>query len=163
MTIQKHWQTIKSIFIAGQKSNLHCAIASVDSKGIPNITPIGSVFLKECQTGFFFDSYTSALANNLEQNDNVCVMAVNTSKLYWIKSFFKGRFLSEPGVRLYGKAGPLRPATEEEQALIAQRIKPMKKLKGAKLIWSDFTHVRDLIFTEYRPIQYPKMMEHLWN
>ena len=77
-------------------------------KGIPNITPIGSVFLKECQTGFFFDSYTSALANNLEQNDNVCVMAVNTNKLYWIKSFFKGRFLSEPGVRLYGKGRTIK-------------------------------------------------------
>ncbi|GAA6134451.1 hypothetical protein NBRC116188_12400 [Oceaniserpentilla sp. 4NH20-0058] len=163
MNIKQHWLEITNVIQQAQKSNMHCAIASVDENGIPNITPIGTVFLRDDQSAYFFDSFTSQLASNVQHNPNVCLSAVNSSTMYWLKSFFKGRFSSAPGVRLYGTMGPLRAATQEELTAVAKRIKPKKLFKGSKLIWSDFTHVRDIKFTEFRPVQYPKMMEGLWE
>jgi hypothetical protein len=103
------------------------------------------------------------LAQNIETNPNVCLMAVNARKTFWLKSFFIGRFLSPPGVRLYGTVGPLRPATPEEITQIKRRIRPTRWLKGSRLLWSNFTHVRDIQFTSFRPITYPAMMEGLWK
>ena len=163
MDVKHHWPQIVQTIRQGQKSSMHCSIASVDENGMPNITPIGTVFLRDDQSAYFFDSFTSQLANNTQHNPNVCLSAVNSSTLYWLKSFFKGQFSTPPGVRLYGTIGPLREGTQEELAAVENRIKPMKRLKGSKLIWSDFTHVKDIQFTDFRPVQYPKMMDGLWE
>lgn len=163
MSLASHWNEIVKVIGIGQRSSMHCSIASVDDQGTPNITPIGTVFLRGDQTGYFFDTFTSKLASNIEENQNICLMAVNTNSSFWLKSFFKGKFPTPPGVRLYGTVGSLREATEEELKAINKRIKPMSWLKGSKLIWSSFTHVRDIHFNDFRPVQYPKMMEHLWK
>ncbi len=163
MELANHWWEIEDVISVGQKSSLHCSIATVDEHGGPNITPIGTVFLRDDYSAYFFDTFTSKLAENIEHNQNVCLMAVNTKTSFWFKSFFKGKFVSAPSVRLYGTVGQLREATEEEKFAISKRIKPMRWLKGSKLIWSNFTHVRDIQFTDFRPVQYPKMMDHLWN
>jgi len=162
MEISKYWNDIVDVVAKGQKSSLHCAIASVDDQGMPNVTPIGTVFLRDDFSAYYFDSYTSQLADNIQKNPHVCLMAVNTGALFWFKSLFKGQFLSAPGVRLYGTAGELREASLEEKALIEKRIKPTRWLKGSQLIWSDFSHVRDIQLTSFRPVKYPKMMNHLW-
>ncbi|GLQ30138.1 pyridoxamine 5'-phosphate oxidase family protein [Litoribrevibacter albus] len=161
--LKKYWSDIVNVVTTGQRSSMHCAIASVGENGVPNITPIGTVFLRDDQTAFFFDTYTSQLAENLKHNPNICLMAVNTKTSFWLSSFLKGKFKSAPGVRLYGTVGELREATGEEVTAIAQRIKPLAWTKGSKLLWSDFTHVRDIQLSDFRPVQYPKMMEHLWN
>ena len=163
MDLSNHWKEIVDVIGTGQRSSLHCSIATVDEQGVPNVTPIGTVFLRDDHSGYFFDAFTSKLASNIESNQNICLMAVNTNTSFWLKSFFKGKFLAPPGVRLYGTVGKLREATEEEIAAINKRIKPMSWLKGSKLIWSSFTHVRDIQFNDFRPVQYPKMMEHLWQ
>jgi len=161
--IEKHWQQIRDVVAKGQASTIYCSIASIDPDGIPNVTPIGTVFLRDNLTGYYFDHYTSALARNLDANPNLCLMAVNSSIWFWLKSFWRGNFISPPGVRLYGKAGALRPATPEEIALIEARVKPTKFLKGSRILWSGFTHVRDIVFTSFRPVTYPKMVEGLWH
>ena len=163
MELANHWNEIVDIIGIGQRSSLHCSIATVDEQGVPNVTPIGTVFLRDDHSAYFFDTFTSKLAENIEHNQNICLMAVNTNTSFWLKSFFKGKFLSAPGVRLYGTVGQLREATAEEKAAIDKRIKPMNWLKGSKLIWSSFTHVRDIQFNNFRPVQYPKMMDHLWK
>jgi hypothetical protein len=58
------WRTIRDIVGRAKKSSLHCAIASVDYDGAPHITPVGTVFLRDDRTGFYFDHYTSALVKN---------------------------------------------------------------------------------------------------
>jgi len=163
MELANHWNDITRVIRSSQRSSLHCSIATVDDQGMPNVTPIGTVFLRDNYTGYFFDTYTSKMAANLEHNSQVCLSAVNTKTSFWLKSLFKGQFLSPPGVRLYGTVGPLRKATESEIAAVNKRIKPLSWSKGSKLIWSSFTHVRDIEFTDFRPVQYPKMMEHLWK
>jgi hypothetical protein len=70
---------------------------------------------------------------NLDTNPNVCAMAVNASQWFWFKSFWLGRFVSPPGVRLYGKVGALREATREEVDLIEARVRPTKWREGSRL------------------------------
>ena len=70
-----NWNAIKKVFAKAQKSNMHANIASVSKNGMPNITPIGTVFLNEDGTGFLFDSFSEQLAENLRQNNNVCIVS----------------------------------------------------------------------------------------
>lgn len=85
-----NWNAIKKVFAKAQKSNMHANIASVSKNGIPNITPIGTVFLNEDGTGFLFDSFSEQLAENLRQNNNVCISAVNSSKFFGYHLLSKG-------------------------------------------------------------------------
>jgi hypothetical protein len=163
MLLEQHWAEIAGVVASAQSSMRHCAIASVDPQGIPNITPIGTVFLRGDATGFYFDQYTDALANNLETNANVCLLAVNTGPAFWFRSLLRGKFVSPPGVRLYGTVGPLRAATAGEMLAVNRRVRPTRWLKGHRLLWSSFSQVRDIRFTSFRPVRYPVMTEHLWQ
>jgi uncharacterized protein len=157
------WPQIRRVLLRAQRSSVHCAVASVGPDGAPNVTPIGTVFLRDDGTGYFFDQYSSQLARNLANNPRVCVMAVNVSRWFWLRSFLLGRFTSPPGLRLDGMAGPLRPASPQELQAIAERVRPTRWLKGSRLLWSDFTQVRDLDFHAFRPVRYPHMMDGLWR
>ena len=140
---KQEWQHIGKVMNDAQKAAMHCSIATVDAQLQPTITPIGTLFLRENQSGFFFDTYTESLQQNLPQNSKACIQAVNSSRLFWLKSLFKGQFSDYPGVRLYVEIGDLRLANAEELAQISRRIQILKWTKGSQLIWSDFTHVRD--------------------
>lgn len=157
-----NWRQVKEVAERGQRSTIYCSIASTNQEGLPTITPIGTVFFRDDCTGYFFDHYTTTLADNLDVNPNFCLSAVDAGKWFWFRSFLKGQFVAPPGVRLYGAASPLREATRDEIAGIEQRVKPFTILKGARMLWTNFTHVRDLKFTSYRPITYPVMMDGLW-
>ncbi|MCH4244851.1 pyridoxamine 5'-phosphate oxidase family protein [Acinetobacter gerneri] len=157
----KNWNAIKNVFAQAQKANMHANIASVSKEGIPNITPIGTVFLNDNGTGILFDSFSQQLAENLKQNHNVCISAVNSSKVFWLSSFIKGQFNSYPGVRLYATLGDLRPATDEEKLKVETRIQSLKWTRGSKLIWSDFNHVREFHINDFRWVRYPNMMDTL--
>ncbi|ARU58904.1 pyridoxamine 5'-phosphate oxidase-like FMN-binding protein [Oleiphilus messinensis] len=89
-------------------------------------------------------------------------MAVNSGRLFWLRSLIKGQFVTPPGIRLYGKAGPIREANSEEIQKIENRVRPTKWLRGARLLWFGVTHVRDIEFTHYKPITYPVMMDGMW-
>lgn len=162
MDIKDQWQKIKRVLEKGQASTIYCSIATVSPDGTPTITPVGTVFLRDNQTGYFFDHYAKALGENIDLNPNICVMSVNAGFIYWALSLLLGRFVSPPGVRLYGKAGPLREATKEEIDKIEKRVKPTKFLKGSRMLWSGFTHVRDIEFSSCKPITYPVMMDKMW-
>lgn len=162
MTLKGEWKQVKSVLERGQASAVYCSIATINPDGTPHITPVGTVFLRGDQTGYFFDHYARALGENIDHNPNVCVMAVNSGRFFWLRSLLSGRFISPPGVRLYGKVGPLREATTDEIAKIESRVRPSMWMKGARLLWTDFTHVRDVEFTRYKPVTYPVMMENMW-
>ena len=155
---KQEWQHIGKVMNDAQKAAMHCSIATVDAQLQPTITPIGTLFLRENQSGFFFDTYTESLQQNLPQNSKACIQAVNSSRLFWLKSLFKGQFSDYPGVRLYVEIGDLRLANAEELAQISRRIQILKWTKGSQLIWSDFTHVRDFTVQSFRWVKYPKMM-----
>lgn len=163
MDLDKDWQVIKDVFNCGVSSSKHAAIATVDSKGNPHITPIGFIFLTGRREVIYFEQYSETLPANYKTNNNACLLLVNSSTLFWAKSLLKGRFGSYPGIRLYAQAGDLRSATEVEKKLLHDRIGSARLLKGSKQIWSGLESVRELSLTSVRPIEYPRMMEHLIN
>jgi len=161
MDLKKDWLLIQSIVESAISSSKHCSIASVDANGNPHVTPIGFVFLGNDGTGYYFEKYSKQLPQNYATNRNVCLMAVNSSFIFWFKSLLKGRFESFPGVRLHGAVGDVRKATPAEISRLKRRIGVAKFLNGAKQIWSDLETVRDISFHCVEPVKYPKMMQHL--
>ena len=154
----EEWQHICKVVKDAQRAAMHCSVATVDEQLQPTITPIGTLFLRENQSGFFFDTYTDSFKQNLPQNNKACIQAINSSRLFWLKSLLKGQFGDYPGIRLYVEIGDLRPATQQERLQISQRIQVLKWSKGSQLIWSDFSQVRDFTVHAHRWVKYPKMM-----
>lgn len=149
------WELIRDVV---QRSTGPCAIASVDAEGGPTVTPIGTVFLRDDCTGFYFDQYTERLAENLDRTPRICLMAVDNGLAFWLRSLLAGRFRKAIGVRLYGTAGPRRAASAEELDAVRRRVRLTQWTKGGRALWSDFSHVRDLTFSEARFVRYPVMM-----
>ncbi|CAN7607782.1 pyridoxamine 5'-phosphate oxidase family protein [Rhizobacter sp. LjRoot28] len=163
LPLEAHWSEIRRVVDRSQRSGMHCAIASVGPDGGPHVTPIGMVFLHDAPGGFFFDRYTTGLAANVEARPDICLMAVDTRRGFWLRSLLRGRFATPPGLRLIGTAGPLRPASPHELDAVRARVRPVRWMRGAKLLWSDFSHVRDLHFTALRPVEYPVMCDRHWG
>ncbi len=163
MDIKTHWPEIRRVLQRAQVSTIHCSLASISPDGMPHVTPIGTVFLRDDCTGYFFDPYATGLASNLDRNPSICLMAVDAGRMFWLRSLLLGRFPRPPGVRLYGRAGVRREATADEIAAVAARVRPTRWLKGNRMLWSNFSHVRDIDFTAFRPVQYPVMMAGLWR
>jgi hypothetical protein len=145
---EENWPLLKQHYEKTMESGF-CSIATVDEQGMPNVTPIGSLILKEKGCGSFFDIFTEALSKNIGSNPNICIVYVNTGKFYWIKSMYKGRFASPVGVKLLGKAGSKRAATPEEVEAFRNRIKLLKPFKGYRVLWGDLPFVRDVVLTDY--------------
>ncbi len=141
-----------------RRSTGPCAIASVGAGGAPTVTPIGTVFVRDDGTGFYFDQYAEHLAENLDRDPRVCVMAVDNGPVFWLRSLLAGRFRKSIGVRLYGTAGPRREGTAEELGAVRRRVRLTQWTKGGRMLWSDFSRVRDLTFSEARFVRYPVMM-----
>ena len=164
MKIQDHhWATIRELFKSASNTTGHFSLATVNPDGSPHITPIGSVVLRDDKTGFYCERFSRNIPLNLQFNPRVCVMVVNNGKLFWLKSLFRGRFDSPPGIRLMGKAGEKRKGTDQELAQWQKRVKPFRKLKGYGLLWKDLKDVRDIYFHDFEPVHVGVMSQHLWN
>jgi len=163
MEIGNHWKTIRMIFDEAFKSNLHFAVATIGENGFPHVSPIGSLILRDDPGGFYFEEYFVGLPRNLDANPRVCVMAVNSDKLFWGKALIEGKFISPPAVRLYGIAGKLRPATQAEIDRWRDKIRPMEETKGYDLLWGRFSQVREFTFDAFEPVKTGEMTERLWK
>jgi len=150
---EKQWAQIRMIFQDAFNSSFHFAIATLNRDGSPHVTPIGSLMLLDDRKGFYFEEYVTNLSRNLEHNKRVCVMAVNTGKWAMLKSFFLGKFIAPPGVRLMGTATDRREATPQERELFQQRVKNYRMFKGYERLWSKLKYVREIHFDAYEPIR----------
>jgi predicted pyridoxine 5'-phosphate oxidase superfamily flavin-nucleotide-binding protein len=153
----EHWDKITAYYPKLIKSSMFCSIASVDAEGHPNVTPIGTVFFNNDKTGFYFDMHTKALSKNIENNPEVCLLFVNTSKLFWFKSLLRNKFTQPSGFKLMGRVGKKRQATEAEKTRFEKMIRRMRKLKGYQTLWANHEYVREISFFEYFPIQTGEM------
>lgn len=163
MDLITNWKEVKSLFKKSFKSSFHFAIATVTEDGEPHVTPIGSLILGEPGHGFYFEKFTQHLPRNFESNNQICVLAVNSSKWFWLKSLVGGRFTSPPAVRLHGVVGNLREATDTEIALWQKRVKPVSFSKGHAMMWRSMSMVRDIEFTRIEPVQIGEMTRNTWN
>jgi uncharacterized protein len=127
---EAHWPALMKLFWRAFLSSIHHAIASVDEAGDPHVTPLGTLVLREPAKAIFFERFTTGLATNLARNERVCVLAVDSGRLFWLRSLIAGRFSGPPAVRLYGTVGDRRPATEDEVRLWEARVWPAKWTRG---------------------------------
>lgn len=155
------WAKIKLHFKKCMTLNMHIAIASVNENNRPTITPIGSLFLNDNQTGFYFEKFVTKLKENSKTNQNICILAANTSKWFWLKSLFKTKFTEYPAVKLYGILGGKREATAKEFRAFQRRVRSTKRLKGHQYLWEDMSMIREIQFVKAEKINLGKMTKHL--
>lgn len=161
MDIKTNWKEIKKHFNRSFRTNFHVSIASVDKDNNPTVTPIGSLFLNNNLTGYYFEKYPARLPLNKTTNPGICVLAVNSNRWFWIKSLVIGEFRSYPAIRLYGKLGEKRKASDIEIKRLNMRMKSTKGFKGNTYLWGNMEFVRDISFTAAEKIDLGKMTEKL--
>ena len=163
MEIEYHWKSIQKLFNNARNSSMHFALATVTKDGSPHVTPIGSLFLRENITGFFFDEFPINLPKNIEENPKVCILAVNSNPTYWQKSLIIGKFISPPSVRLIGSIKEKRDGTEEEIAIWQNHVKDALGTKGHTIMWKNMRTVRDIHFDSFEPVTCGEMTQELWK
>lgn len=152
-----NWSSIRKHFNKSFKSNFHVSVASVNENNTPTVTPIGSLFLNDNQTGFYFEKFVSKLPMHAKNNKNICVLGVNSNRWFWIKSLFKGKFTSPPAIKLYGVLGEKRKATQKEISRLNRRMKLTNGLKGNTYLWKKMDYIREIKFTKAEQINLGKM------
>jgi len=160
LNIKSDWSEIRKHFNRSFKTNFHVSIASVDKENNPTVTPIGSLFLNKDQSGFYFEKYPAKLPDHANHNKNICVLAVNSGKWFWLKSLFSGMFKTYPAIKLYGELGERREATELETKRLNRRMKATKGFKGNSYLWGSMPYVRDITFTHVEKNNLGKMTDH---
>lgn len=163
MQLKENWPEIKRLFRQSFRSSFHCALATVNDRGEPHVTPIGSLILDRPGHGFYFEEFPRQLPRNLQGNRQVCVLAVNSSRWVWLKALFLGRFSSPPAIRLFGTVGDLRDATEKELVLWHRRIRMLRSSKGYALMWKNMKMVRDIEFSTVEPVLLGDMTRDVWQ
>ena len=161
MNLKTEWKTIKTHFDKSFKSNFYVSIASLDKDNSLTNTPIGSLFLNNNQTGYYFEKFPTKLAKCALENPQVCILAVNSGTLFWIKSLFSGKFHTNPAIKLYGKLGEKRLASKIEIKRLNNRMKFTRSLKGHSYLWNDMKYVREISFTKAEQINLGNMTHHL--
>ena len=161
MDIKENWNEIRKHFNKSFRSNFHVSVASIAAGGVPTTTPIGSLFLNDDQTGFYFEKYPEKLPRYAGVNKKICVLGVNSNTLFWIQSLFRKRFSSYPGLKLYGELGVRRKATDQEIRRLNRRMKATRGLKGNAYLWGKMKFVREIKFIRVEKINLGKMTEKL--
>ncbi len=157
------WMRIRKLFSDSFRTSFHYTFATVGEDGVPRATPIGSLILRPDRTGFYFEEYASGLRKNLEKNRRVCVLAVKTSKWFFLKSLFLGKFTEPAAVRLMGTAGEKRQATDAEIRMFRKRVAPYRMLRGHDMLWKELKYVRDITFDSFEPVRIAGMTRALWS
>jgi len=141
------------------KNSLYCSISTISTEGHPHSSPIGSVFVEDETQGYFIEMFTKSFIN--QEGNKACILAVNTSLLFWLKSLIRGGFKTAPATRLFVTLGEKRKITDIERERFHKRVKPFKLLKGYKLMWANAHYVRPFTIDHIRPISIGKMTKHL--
>lgn len=159
MDIKNNWSEIRKHFNRSFRSNFYVSLASVNTEDQPTVTPIGSLFLNQNQTGFYFEKYPTKIPLNVQTNPKICVLAVNSNTWFWLKSLFYGKFQSNPAIKLYGTLGERRKATEIETSRLNKRMRATRGLKGNTYLWNDMLWVRVITFSKAEKINLGTMTQ----
>ena len=161
MNIITDWDKIRKHFNKSFASNFYVSIASVDAENNPTVPPIGSLFLNDNQTGFYFEKFPSKLPDHAKNNPKVCLLGVNSGRIFWLKALFREKFTDYPAIKLYGELGKRRKATEKEIERLNRRMKVTNGLKGNTYLWKKMEFVREINFTKAEKINLGKMTDEL--
>ncbi|MFC1851509.1 pyridoxamine 5'-phosphate oxidase family protein [candidate division CSSED10-310 bacterium] len=159
----EQWTMIRKVFIKSVTSSFHCAVATVKNDGSPSVTPIGSLFLDKNRKGFYFEKFLMNIPENYQPHQRVCILAVNSSKWFWLKSLFQGKFNEPPAIRIRGTLGAKRKATPAEIKKWRTMISPLRFLKGYHLLWAEMDYVREIDFDSFEPVRAGAMTQDRTN
>ncbi len=163
MENQELWKAVRKTVNQALKSNRFCAVATLNPDGSPRISPIGSLILGEVGKAIYFEEFPVVMRRNLDRDERISVLAVAGGFWFWLKALYQGRFDAPPGLRLIGRAGGRRMATEEEIRQWQKRIRVFRKFKGYKLLWKDMRHVREVTFDAVEPLRLGPMTLGCWG
>lgn len=124
---------------------------------MPTVTPIGSLFLNDDQSGFYFERFPALLPQHAKVNKNICVLGVNSNRGFWLKALLMGKFYYYPGLKLYGQLGEYRLATAKEKARLNRRMQFTKGLTGNTYLWGKMENVRTIYFTRVEKVHLGRM------
>ena len=158
----EQWNIVRRVFSRSLRTSLQYAVATVNPDGSPHVTPIGSLVLLDNGTGLFFDEFLGASSRNLSKDDRICVLAVDASRLVWLKAFVSGRFDAPPAIRLTGVVGAKRLATPEETERFLRHVRPFRRLKGYDMLWAKLRFVREVTFDTAHPVRVGALTTGLW-
>jgi hypothetical protein len=161
MDIHRDWDTIRRHFNKSFRSNFYISIASVDTDNHPTVTPIGSFFLNDDLTGFYFEKFPSKLPQHASDNPHVCLLGVNSGRSFWLKALFRKKFTNHPGIKLYGTLGVRRKATKKEIDRLNRRMKTTRWLKGHAYLWKKMEVVREIELNKAEKVNLGQMTEDL--
>ncbi len=149
------WPELRRLASRVRRTSLAFAIGSVTAEGHPHVSPIGSFRLLEGYRGSFFELFAAGLGRNLDANPAVTVLAVDSGRLFWLRSLVKGRFERMPAARLTGYALPRREATDHDRERWARQVRYAKWTKGYDLLWrpENAKWVREIQFERYEPVR----------
>lgn len=149
-----HWDIWRSI----ASRSFSFSFATVNPDGTPHVTPIGSLILsKDEPRGFYLPLLTNQMTQNLKHNNRVSILAVDSSKWFWFRSFYLGKFSTPPGVRLSGIVGEKRLITPDEVRLVEKRIGFSKNLKGVSYLLENLKYAQDIYFDSVKMVSIGKM------
>ncbi|MGM7722909.1 pyridoxamine 5'-phosphate oxidase family protein [Metabacillus sp. Hm71] len=154
-----HWNTWRDL----ASQSFAFSFATVNPDGTPHVTPIGSLILSKNEpTGLYFQIFTSQMTQNLEHNNRVCILAVNNSKWFLIRSFLFRKFNTPPGVRLSGAVGEKRIATEDEIQSLKRNLGLLGRFLKAGPGGLNIKYVRDIHFDSVKPVLVGKLTSGLF-
>lgn len=166
MDALQHWGAIRDVVSQTLKTTNFCAVATVKPDGFPHVAPIGSLTLQEAGRGYYFEKFPKTTRANLEDDQRICILASPRGFWSFVKALYRGRFADMPGVRLMGRAGVRREATEEEKRRFQDQLKPFhlfRRLKGYGLLWGDMRYVREITIDSCEPLHLGVMTQGLWQ
>lgn len=154
----QNWEQIRKFWGAASRVTAspnmpYCVFATVDGDGSPRVAPYSSLILGKQKQGIFFDEFSHQLSKNLDRNNNICVLLVKTNKWFWIKTVLFGKFDHAPGIRLMGSVGEKRRATTQELRAFKKPLRKLRIFIGYNPLWGVMTHVRDIYFESFEPVE----------
>lgn len=130
-----------------------CIFATINDDGSPRMAPYSSLILGENSKGFYFDHFSQHMTKNMDRDGKICVLLLNNSKWFWIKTVLFGRFDHAPGIRLMGTVGKRRDATREEIEAFKKPLRKLKPFKGYNPLWGVMEQGRDIFFESFETVK----------
>jgi len=163
LPIGDNWPALRRLVSRCRLTSLAVSMATVDPGGTPRVSPIGSLMLdRNNATGCYFEILTRGTRLNLEGGGRVSVLAVDASKLLWLRALITGRFPRPPGVRLLGVAGDRRRPTDREINRWQRRLGVLLRTRGGHTLWGTLEWVRDIRFNAFEPVDIGPMTRGHW-
>jgi hypothetical protein len=163
MDVLTHWNVTAGVVQQALDRRSSCAVATVNPDGSPHVTPIGSLLLMEPGKAVYFEKFPERLRANCDRDPRVCLLIQSGGLWPMLKALFLGRFEAPPGLRLSGRVGPRRQASQEEVRRWRKRIRFFRGLKGYNRLWRNMDIVRDITFDSFEPLRLGVMTRGHWD